>query len=176
MYRHEAEQTGIHKFLSKPVKLHELNATLLSMFNKHAPVAAPQAEQPTIKQFDTNASIMVVEDEPVNMLLISEVLQKMGFGVIKAGNGREAIELLRNTRPALVFMDVNMPEMDGFTATAIIRGLPGPAASIPIIALTADAMKEDRERCLQAGMNDYLSKPFRLEEIETVLKNHLVWK
>jgi len=174
MYRHEAEQTGIHKFLSKPVKLHELNTTLLSMFNKQAPVLTEQAEQPTIKQFATHETIMVVEDEPLNMLLISEVLQKMGFSVIKAGNGREAIELLRSARPALIFMDVNMPEMDGFTATAIIRGLQGPVASIPVIALTADAMKEDRERCLQAGMNDYLSKPFRLEEIETALKKHIV--
>ena len=174
MYRHEAEQTGIHKFLTKPVKLHELHAVLSSMFTQQAPAAVAQQEQPTIKKFATSASVMVVEDEPLNMLLISEVLHKMGFGVIKAGNGREAIELLHTARPALIFMDVNMPEMDGFTATALIRALPGPVASIPIIALTADAMKEDRERCLEAGMNDYLSKPFRLEEIEATLKNYIV--
>jgi len=174
MYRHEAEQTGIHKFLSKPVKLHELNATLLSLFNKQPTVAAVQTRQPVITPFTTQASIMVVEDEPLNMLLISEVLNKMGFGVIKAGNGREAIDLLHTTSPVLIFMDVNMPEMDGFTATSIIRGLAGPVATIPVIALTADAMKEDRERCLEAGMNDYLSKPFRLEEIETTLKKYIV--
>jgi len=64
--------------------------------------------------------------------------------------------------------------MDGFAATSFIRGLPGHIAAIPIIALTADAMKEDRERCLEAGMNDYISKPFRLEEIESTLKKHIV--
>jgi CheY-like chemotaxis protein len=70
-------------------------------------------------------------------------------------------------------MDINMPEMDGYTTTSIIRKLQSPNNNVPIIALTADAMKEDKERCLQAGMNDYISKPFRLEEIELVLKNYL---
>jgi len=116
----------------------------------------------------------VVEDEPLNMLLISEVLHKMGFTVIKAGNGREAINLLHTATPVLIFMDVNMPEMDGFTTTAAIRAFSGAAAQTPIIALTADAMKEDRERCLQAGMNDYISKPFRLEEIEATLRKYMV--
>ncbi len=174
MYQHEAEQTGIHKFLSKPVKLQELNETLLSLFNKQAPVAPAQPEQPAINSFGHTASIMVVEDEPLNMLLISEVLFKMGFTVIKAGNGREAINLLHATNPELIFMDVNMPEMDGFTATGFIRAFPDAKAQTPVIALTADAMKEDRERCLEAGMNDYISKPFRLEEIEATLRKYIV--
>jgi CheY-like chemotaxis protein len=76
--------------------------------------------------------------------------------------------------PDLIFMDINMPEMDGFTATAQLRKLPPPHAHVPVIALTADAMKEDRERCMQAGMNDYISKPFRLEELEAVLTKYLL--
>ena len=72
--------------------------------------------------------------------------------------------------PLLIFMDINMPEMDGYTATEAIRGMKAPKSKIPIIALTADAMKEDKERCLQVGMNDHISKPFRLEEIGVVLK------
>jgi CheY-like chemotaxis protein len=113
-----------------------------------------------------------VEDEPVNMLLISEILFKMGIEVLKAGNGREALELLTRYDPAMIFMDINMPEMDGYMATSLIRQMPQPQGSIPVIAITADAMPEDRERCLNAGMNDYISKPFNLEEIQVVLKKY----
>jgi CheY-like chemotaxis protein len=114
-----------------------------------------------------------VEDDPLNMLLISEVLRKMGVEVIKATNGQEALEILSYEYPSLIFMDVNMPVMDGFTASRLIRRLPWPNNSVPIVALTADAMKEDRERCLKEGMNDYVSKPFRLEEITFILKRYL---
>jgi CheY-like chemotaxis protein len=70
-------------------------------------------------------------------------------------------------------MDVNMPEMDGLEATGIIRSQSGPQCNIPIIALTAGAMKEDRERCLRSGMNSFISKPFRLEELEGIVKKYL---
>jgi signal transduction histidine kinase/DNA-binding response OmpR family regulator len=174
LYQHEAEKTGIHKFLSKPVKLHELHETLLSIFEKQysSSDTAPSIRQ--IEKLTENASIMVVEDDPVNMLLISEVMRKMGFEVIKAGNGKEAIDMLPHHDPVLIFMDLNMPEMDGYTATILIREMPEPHSSTPIIALTADAMREDKERCIAAGMNNFISKPFRLEEIEAVLKNYLL--
>jgi CheY-like chemotaxis protein len=106
------------------------------------------------------------------MLLITEVLRKMGVEVIKANNGKEAVDMVTTHQPSLIFMDVNMPVMDGFTATGLIRRLAGSQNSIPIIALTADAMKEDKERCLESGMNDYISKPFRLEEIQSVIKKY----
>lgn len=174
LYQHEAERTGIHKFLSKPVKLHELHDTLLSIFEKQYSTSevAPSIKQ--IEKLTESASIMVVEDDPINMLLISEVMRKMGFEVIKAGNGKEAIDMLPHHDPVLIFMDLNMPEMDGYTATAVIRDMPEPHASTPIIALTADAMREDKERCIAAGMNNFISKPFRLEEIEAVLKNYML--
>ena len=107
------------------------------------------------------------------MMLISEVLGKMGLEVIKATNGEEAIDLLHHHEPMMIFMDINMPVMDGFTATQQIRKLNRPGRPIPIIALTADAMQEDKERCLQIGMNDFVSKPFRLHEIEKILKAYL---
>ena len=173
MYQHEAEKTGIQKFLSKPVKLYELNQTLLNLFNNQATVYAEEGAHPKIDKLTSSATIMVVEDEPLNMLLITEVLRKMGFTVTKAGNGKEAISLLETLRPDLIFMDVNMPEMDGFTATTLIRQTDSPIATIPIIALTADAMKEDRERCLESGMSDYISKPFRLDEIDAILKKYI---
>ena len=117
---------------------------------------------------------MVVDDNPMNMLLISEVLKKMGFEVIQMSNGKEALASLPFYDPVLIFMDVNMPEIDGYTTTRLIRKLPEPHRRIPIIALTADAMKGDREKCLEAGMNNYISKPFRLEDIENLLRNYML--
>jgi signal transduction histidine kinase/DNA-binding response OmpR family regulator len=171
LFQNEAEKIGINKFLSKPVKLHELNNMLAAIFNKT--VAGDYIEAiPAIKAFSDVTRILVVEDEPLNMMLISEVLRKMGVEVVKAGNGEEAIDRLLKDDPALIFMDINMPEMDGFTATEQIRTLATHHRKVPIVALTADAMKEDKERCLASGMNDYISKPFRLEEIHEVIKKY----
>jgi CheY-like chemotaxis protein len=108
------------------------------------------------------------------MMLITEVLHKMGFEVISAGNGKQALEILPRHEPELIFMDVNMPEMDGYTATRHIRTMEEPYRSIPVIALTADAMQGDKEKCIEAGMTDYISKPFRLEEIEAILKKRML--
>jgi CheY-like chemotaxis protein len=96
----------------------------------------------------------------------------MGFDVIQMHNGKEVLESLHHYDPVIIFMDVNMPEMDGYTTTRRIREMPEPYASLPIIALTADAMKGDREKCIEAGMNNYISKPFKMEEIEEVLKQY----
>jgi signal transduction histidine kinase/ligand-binding sensor domain-containing protein/DNA-binding response OmpR family regulator len=170
----DAERAGIDLFLNKPVKLHELNAILQSIFGSAGHEVPETAAQQEIHQLTSNsASILVAEDDPVNMLLISEVLSKMGFTVIKATDGRQALDLLNDHQPALIFMDVNMPEMDGLEATQIIRTLPRRQGDIPIVALTAGAMKEDRERCLAMGMNGFITKPFRLEELEEVLRKYV---
>ena len=174
MEGYQAERRGIIKLLSKPIKLQELDKMLSALFSKQVVKENVPIKIPTIEKMKHAATILVAEDEPVNMLLISEVLGKMGLHVLQAGNGKEAIAMLSSNTPDLIFMDINMPEMDGFTATAQIRQLPAPFCNVPVIALTADAMKEDRDRCMQAGMNDYISKPFRLEELETVLKTYLV--
>ena len=117
---------------------------------------------------------MVVDDDPMNMLLISEVLKKMGFEVIQMSSGKIAVESLPYYELVLIFMDVNMPEIDGYTTTRLIRQLPEPHCQTPIIALTADAMKGDREKCLEAGMNDYISKPFKLDDIENLLRSYML--
>jgi signal transduction histidine kinase/DNA-binding response OmpR family regulator/methyl-accepting chemotaxis protein len=173
LYQHEAQKIGIDKFLSKPVKLQELDTILSTIFQKTLESGNAPNVMPKIENASDLARVMVVEDEPVNMLLITEVLKRMGVEVIKAGSGKEALEVLLEQSPSLIFMDINMPEMDGYTATQIIRQLPGAQRHIPVIALTADAMKEDRERCLEVGMNHYISKPFRLEEIEFALRTYL---
>jgi PAS domain S-box-containing protein len=174
MYLYEAEKLGINKFLSKPVKMHELNSTLLSLFEKHMQNDSLHPSLPVIEKISQATSVMVVDDDPINMLLISEVLRRMGFEVIPMHNGKEVLESLPHYDPVLIFMDVNMPEMDGYTTTRLIRQLPEPICNIPIIALTADAMKGDKEKCLEAGMNNYISKPFKLDEIEEVLKNYML--
>jgi len=172
LYQYEADKTGINKFISKPVKMHELNSTLLSLFEKNMQNDALHPSLQVIEKISQAAGIMVVDDDPINMMLISEVLRKMGFEVIQMHNGREVLDSLAHYDPVLIFMDVNMPEMDGYTTTRSIRRLPEPLCNIPIVALTADAMKGDREKCLDSGMNDYISKPFKMEEIEAVLKNY----
>jgi CheY-like chemotaxis protein len=173
MLQKEAESIGINKFLSKPVKLVELVNLLTSFFDRRQIKKDTLEKATKIGRFSERTKILVAEDEPMNMMLISEVLGNMGLDVIKATNGEEAIAMLHDHDPVIIFMDINMPVMDGFTATTVIRKLPQPGSNIPIIALTADAMQEDRERCLQIGMNDFISKPFRLREIENVLKNYL---
>ncbi|MHA4810164.1 response regulator [Flavitalea flava] len=175
IYQTEAAKAGIQKFLSKPVKIHELHATLLSLFDKGRQNDASDPSIPgNIEKISEPTSVMVADDDPINMLLISEVLRRMGFEVIQVSNGKEALERLPHCDPVIIFMDVNMPEMDGYTTTRHIRQMPEPYCNIPIIALTADAMKGDREKCLEAGMNKYISKPFRLEEIDEVLKNYIL--
>ena len=113
--------------------------------------------------------ILVADDNLVNQRLISRVLEKCGHRVTLAGTGSEAVEAAREGGFDAILMDVEMPEMDGFAATARIRSTEAGARRVPIIAMTAHAMSGDRERCLQAGMDDYLSKPIVTRELEAVL-------
>ncbi|HVG14750.1 MAG TPA: response regulator [Chitinophagaceae bacterium] len=172
MFHNETEFIGIDKFMSKPVKLNELDRLLAEIFDKesaqqHVNVA------PQIQKFEKGYTAIVVEDQKINMILISEVLRKMNVEVLKAYNGQEALDLLAGCEPDVIFMDVNMPVMDGYTATRMIRKIENKKSRIPIIALTADAMNEDKDRCLNAGMNDFVAKPFKLDEINIVLKRYL---
>lgn len=173
VFQPRAELIGINKFLSKPVKLSELAALLAFYFGGTYLNNEPFVDTQQTEKKLNSEKILVAEDNPMNMLLISEVLGNMGIGVIKAGNGEEAISMLLQHDPAMIFMDVNMPVMDGYTATGKIRVSPRPYCDVPIIALTADAMEEDKERCRKAGMNDFISKPFRLKEIEEIINRYL---
>jgi CheY-like chemotaxis protein len=113
-----------------------------------------------------DSPILVADDNPVNQRLVKRILEKQGHEVVLAGNGRDALEALRLRTFALVLMDVQMPDMDGFEATRKIREREKAGDTrIPIIALTAHAMKDDRDKCLAAGMDDYLSKPIRAAEL-----------
>lgn len=113
-----------------------------------------------------NFKVLIVEDIPVNQMVIQRMLESLGIQTALAQNGVEAIEYLKTSKVDLVFMDCQMPEMDGFTATKIIRDDPLLNANhLPIIAMTANALNGDKERCLAAGMTDYISKPARKKDI-----------
>lgn len=119
---------------------------------------------------NTRAKIMVVDDHPVNLLFMRKVLKKLGFAnTDEAASGKEAIDLAEKNKYDLIFMDCQMPEIDGFEASTIIREREKDIGEIKIIAVTADAMKGAREKCLDAGMNDYISKPVDVEKLKSVL-------
>jgi len=126
----------------------------------------------------SNANIMLTEDNPVNQMVASEYLENFGCTVTPAGNGLEALALLKNQQFDFIFMDCQMPEMDGFEATAEIRKLEikNKWRRVPIIALTANAMQGDKEKCLQAGMDDYISKPVMQDSLENMLAKWLPGK
>jgi PAS domain S-box-containing protein len=133
----------------------------------------------TSDTFPNNMSALIAEDNPINMLVIRTYLTKMGFRIIEAVNGKEAVEKYVGNKPDLVFMDIHMPEMNGYEATRKIREYEAVTADYddgrdkrrtPIIALTADAFRDDKEKCISEGMDFYLSKPFRPEEIISVIQ------
>ena len=113
--------------------------------------------------------ILVAEDNPINQKLIERILHKLGYQFCMATNGIQALNSLKEREFDVILMDVRMPEMDGFEATQIIRQM---TINQPyIIAMTANSMTQDREECLQAGMNDYIAKPFNSDGITKILKN-----
>lgn len=118
------------------------------------------------KYFANHLKILLAEDSEANIVVAKAILEKAGHQVVVARNGQQAIEALKQTQDfKLILMDIMMPEMDGIEATKIIRQMPPPNGKLPIIAMTANAMSSDKELCFQAGMNDYMSKPFAVEQL-----------
>jgi PAS domain S-box-containing protein len=157
---------GFSACLTKPVKQSVLYNCLITVLGG-AGFAEQQFERSFIngssvnEDLRRNARILVVEDNKVNQMVALKILEKMGIRVDVVDNGKKAVSALETVSYNLVFMDIQMPEMDGFEATKKIRsGMTlVPNTKIPIVAMTAHARKEDREKCLQAGMDDYISKP-----------------
>ncbi|MGH9264476.1 MAG: ATP-binding protein [Acidimicrobiales bacterium] len=132
-------------------------------------VAAAPMPVPPVASSGSGGRILVVEDNAVNQLVAVAMLRKLGYPADVAGNGLEALDALGRTQYAAVLMDCQMPEMDGYEATAAIRRRTDAAAHTPVIAMTAGVMEGDRERCLAAGMDDYVAKPVTSEGLEAVL-------
>jgi signal transduction histidine kinase/ActR/RegA family two-component response regulator len=134
-------------------------------------VAAPAADPPCERRCDAGLHVLLAEDNPVNQRLASRILEKQGHRVTLAGNGREAVAALAKTDFDIILMDVQMPEMTGFEATEAIRRWERVTGRhVPIVAMTAHAMKGDRERCLDCGMDGYLAKPVRAADILKALE------
>ncbi|MBC9250845.1 hybrid sensor histidine kinase/response regulator [Pseudomonas alcaligenes] len=126
------------------------------------------AEQALQGQAGDGQEVLLVEDNPVNQTVIEAMLRSLGYRVTLVGDGAQAVHSFNPQRFAAILMDCRLPVMDGYEATRQIRQL-APHSNIPIIALTANALQGDREACLQAGMNDYLAKPFKRADLERVL-------
>ncbi len=178
------KEVGISGYLLKPVKQSELLDAILMALGQAPEERILLITRHTIRQARRRLDILVAEDNVVNQKLALKILEKRGHRAVVASNGKEAIEKLRGEHFDLVLMDVQMPEMDGLSATREIRNLKletrnskgqistiqHPVSSIPIIAMTARAMKGDREACLAAGMDDYVSKPIKAEELFAVIE------
>jgi PAS domain S-box-containing protein len=167
---------GVAAYLTKPVRQGELLDAILTALGTR-PVRAAWPALVTRHSLRENCNplrILLAEDNAVNQVLAVRLLEKRGHAVTVKGNGREALAALENASFDLVLMDVQMPEMDGFEATAAIREKEKTSGNhLPIIAMTAHAMAGDRERCLEAGMDDYITKPIRQQELTEVLKRNL---
>jgi two-component system sensor histidine kinase/response regulator len=139
------------------------------------PEAAPIVQQPQAPAAATAQSVrvLVAEDNAVNQLLVRRMFEKLGIRIDLAANGREAVQMATDFEYDIIFMDCSMPELDGYEATAVLRER-GRRRHIPIVAITANAMSEDRARCLEAGMDDHLTKPVRIEDIRSALKRWVI--
>ena len=172
----EQRGAGLEECLVKPVKESSLLDCLVSTLAGARPIVAwpaPLEDAPVRAQ----ARVLLVEDNPVNRQVAMLQLQKLGCAAAAVNDGREALEILQRAGHDIVLMDVNMPEMDGYETAreirrreAVARPSPGPAAAVYIIALTANAMQGTREKCLAAGMNDYVTKPVRLAELREAME------
>ena len=162
-------------YLAKPLRQSQLFDTLVNLLG-HDGVAKPQVAKATVSKLDPGMAarhplrILLAEDNVVNQKLAMRLLQQMGYRADLASNGIEAVESVERQAYDVVLMDVQMPELDGLDATRRIRAL-GPAHDgLRIVAMTANAMQGDQEMCMEAGMDDYLTKPIRVERLVEALQ------
>jgi CheY-like chemotaxis protein len=180
------KKAGFSAYLTKPARESQLRNALItvwgnrkcapssqfvtrhSLAEENATISAGEPAQPIFR-----ARVLIVEDNAVNQMIAARLLEKLGCRVDVAANGREAVEMVDLLPYSAIFMDCQMPEMDGFEATREIRRRERPGVHRPIIAMTANATQGDRERCLEAGMDDYISKPMRKADFTEALERHL---
>jgi PAS domain S-box-containing protein len=175
------QKIGFSAYLTKPVKQTLLHKTLLKVFGTTKKVETQNNSCPIITQFSITEEqteknrILLVEDSEMNKKLITVLLKKMGYEIETASNGEEAIQILSQNHFDLVLMDVQMPVMSGIETTKCIRNgernVKNP--NVNIVALTANAMTQDRNKCISAGMNDYLAKPFKPEDLKNIIEKFL---
>jgi two-component system, sensor histidine kinase and response regulator len=176
-----AREIGIAACLTKPVRQSQLFDCLISVINpnvvrpRSSSLSAVQAKPPVLREprAVSNKLILLAEDNVVNQKVAILQLQKLGYRADAVANGKEVLEALGRIAYDLVLMDCQMPEMDGFETTVEIRRREGNLRHTPIIAMTANALEGDRQRCLAAGMDDYISKPVKVDELSRVMETWL---
>ena len=157
---------GVSGYLNKPISQSDLHDAILTVLGTPAVQQQTDSALTDLPPAQRSLKVLLAEDTPANQKLARRILEKRGHVVNLASNGQEAIELLNRSPVDLVLMDVQMPEMDGFEATAAIRQRERNSGQhVPIVAMTAHAMAGDRERCLQAGMDDYIAKPLDARQL-----------
>jgi signal transduction histidine kinase/DNA-binding response OmpR family regulator len=173
------KRAGFSGYLVKPVRQQQLFDCIAMVMGKAETPVEESPEPAFITQHvlrenqRSGRRVLLAEDNLVNQTVARRFLARLGYECDTAENGQEALDALQAEEYGLILMDCQMPVMDGFAATAAIRALPAPLCDTVIIAMTAHAMEGDRERCLAAGMNDYISKPISALEIERVMRRYL---
>jgi signal transduction histidine kinase/DNA-binding response OmpR family regulator len=174
-------EIGFSAYLTKPIKHSQLFDCLVTVLGKEPARAKEDEKSPlvtrhTLAEARRKAHILLVEDNIVNQKLATRLLEKMGYRSDAVANGREAVKALETVAYDVVLMDVQMPEMDGYETTRVIRDPQSKVQNheVPIIAMTAHAMKGDRERCLEAGMTDYIAKPIQPKKFLEVIEPFLL--
>ena len=173
-----AREAGIAAYLTKPVRQSQLFDCLANVISQSSRSTEPAVCSPTLVTRHTLAEahplssklILLAEDNIVNQKVAVRQLQKLGYRADAVANGREVLEALERIAYDLVLMDCQMPEMDGYEATAEIRHREAKTKHMPIVAMTAHALAGDRAKCIAAGMDDYITKPVKLEELKRVLE------
>ena len=171
----ELAEADVSHWLSKPLassRLLEVVKNMASLRSSQKAVRSMAEESATlnIDELSLNVSVLVAEDNEINRRVIIGMLERIGCDVTFAVDGREALQFVKRNDYALVFMDCQMPEMDGFEATRAIRALGGNYVDLPILALTANVLAADRDACMDAGMDDFLPKPIKLDLLRSAVK------
>ena len=172
----EAREAGVDAFIAKPLFRSRLTATFVKIMNVKQEYSAKDYLK-NIKNADySDKCVLLVEDNELNSEIACEIIGMAGVKIETAENGKEAVEKIENSAPDkydLVFMDIQMPIMNGYEATAAIRSLPDERAKIPIIAMTANAFAEDVQLAKSTGMNEHIAKPLEIQKLNTIMEKYL---
>ena len=168
--RKTQQEAGILRSLSKPIRRADLFRVVSGVLTGDLSAPDGRRRNDAASSPPVQGTVLLVEDNPVNQKVAQAMLAKLGLPMVLANDGQEAVELVKVRDFGLILMDCQMPVMDGYAATAAIRGLPGGRGErLPIVALTANAMQGDRQKCLEAGMDDFLSKPYKLAQLQAIM-------
>jgi two-component system sensor histidine kinase/response regulator len=166
---------GLSAYLVKPIRRDDLLQAMLAVLGSRSQleIGVEKTRRPAMIENRSLLNILLAEDNPVNQLFAVRLLEKRGYDFTVAATGREVLTAMEDHSFDLILMDVQMPDMDGYEATAEIRRSESVSGShMPIIAMTAHAMKGDRERCLAHGMDDYISKPIQAKELFDMVEKY----